>query len=72
MTSVVALATLLYSASVLERDIVACFFEHQEIRLLPRYMQYPVVDFLSFTSEAQSASANSLIDKFLLLVSFNP
>jgi len=37
--STAVLAMERYSASVLEREIVCCFFEHHEIRFLPRKMQ---------------------------------
>jgi hypothetical protein len=40
MSSVVALLTALYSASVLLRDIIACLRALQEIRLGPRKTAY--------------------------------
>ena len=36
MISAVALATLLYSASVLDREIVGFFLEHQDMGFVPR------------------------------------
>ena len=39
MTLAVALARALYSASVLDRAILACFLQPQEIRLAPKKMQ---------------------------------
>jgi hypothetical protein len=47
MSSVVALAMALYSASVLERDIVAYFLALQEIRLGPKKIAKPPVERLS-------------------------
>jgi len=47
MTSAVALARALYSASVLDLDTVACFLALHEIRLEPRKIAKPPVDFLS-------------------------
>jgi hypothetical protein len=51
MTSAVALAMALYSASVLERDTIFCFLANQEIRLGPKNTAKPHVDFLSSASE---------------------
>jgi hypothetical protein len=58
--STVALANALYSASVLDRETVACFLAIQEIRLLPRKTAKPPVDRRSSTHPAQSASENAL------------
>jgi hypothetical protein len=60
MTSAVALARDLYSASVLDRDTVGCFLALQEIKFGPKYMANPQVDLLSSTFPAQSASENAL------------
>ena len=56
MTSAVVLAIALYSASVLDLEIVVCFFELHDIKLFPMYIQYHETDFLSSGSVAQSAS----------------
>ena len=54
--SVVPDAKALYSASVLGLATTCCFFELQLIRFPPRKMQQPLVDLLSSTELAQSAS----------------
>jgi hypothetical protein len=69
MISVVALAIVLYSASVLDLDIVDCFFANNEIRLDPKNTINPQVDFLSSEHPSQSASENALTrvdDDFLM------
>ena len=60
MTSAVALARALYSASVLDLDTVACFLALHEIRLEPRKIAKPHVDFLSSEHPAQSALEKAL------------
>jgi hypothetical protein len=47
ITSVVAFAIALYSASVLDLETVACFLALQEIKLEPKKTANPPVDFLS-------------------------
>jgi hypothetical protein len=47
MISAVALANVLYSASVLDRGTVVSFFAFQEIRLFPRNIVNHRVDLLS-------------------------
>jgi stage V sporulation protein SpoVS len=45
MISAIALARALYSTSVLDLEMVACFLELQEIQLEPRNIANPPVDF---------------------------
>jgi hypothetical protein len=59
-SSVVAMAKLLYSASVDDLETVACFLEDQEIKFGPRKIPKPVVDFLSSGHPVQSVSVKSL------------
>jgi hypothetical protein len=56
MISAVAFARDLYSPSVLDLDIVACFLALQEIKLGPKYTANPPVELLSSAHLAQSAS----------------
>jgi hypothetical protein len=71
ITSAVAFAKDLYSASVLDLDTVAYFLALQEIRLGPKYTAKPPIDLLSSTQPAQSASEKALtrVDEDLLKVS---
>lgn len=52
-----------YSASAEERDIIACFFEFQEIREFPSKIQKPVTERCVSGQLAQSESQIVLICK---------
>jgi hypothetical protein len=69
---VVALATVLYSASVLYLEIVLCFLALHEIKFVPRKIAYPPVDRRSSREPAQSASENLVINNEWHLPIFRP
>ena len=62
INSELALASALYSASVLDHSTMGCFLELQETRLSPRQTRNPLVDRLSETSPAQSTSLKDVIE----------
>jgi hypothetical protein len=69
---VVVCAIALYSASVLKRETVGCFFAHHEMRLLPRNVQYPIVERLVVEQPAQSASEKAQRSSVEWEVKFKP
>jgi hypothetical protein len=60
MISVVAFVIALYSASILDLEIVGCFRALQETRLEPKNTANSPVDLLSSRHPAQSASEKPL------------
>lgn len=57
-TLVVVAYIALYSASVLDPQTVFFFLEHQEMHVVPKNTQTPMVDFLVSRQPAQFASLN--------------
>jgi hypothetical protein len=72
LISVVAFATALYSASMLDLETVACFRALQKTKLDPRKIANPAADLLSSREPAQSASENPLTNKDLQRLTLNP
>ena len=72
MGSVAPLARALYSASVLDLEIVGCFFELHEIRFGPTKIAKPHVDRRSSGHPAQSASRTILILVEMAFRKFRP
>jgi hypothetical protein len=72
MSSAVTFTKALYSESVLDHEIVACYLELHDIKLDPRKIAKPHVDFLSFGHPVQSAYENPLRTKDDDLINLNP
>jgi hypothetical protein len=70
--SAVAFAIALYSASVMDLEMVGCFLALHEIKFKPRKMTKPPVDLLSSKHPAQSASKKSLTSMEGDLTIYNP
>jgi hypothetical protein len=58
--SAIASVIALYSASVLDLDIVFYFFAHQDIKLGPRNTAKSPLDFISSVLPVQSALENAM------------
>lgn len=67
-----AFANALYSASVVDHDIVACFFAHHDIRFGPKKTANPLVERLSSIHPAQSESEKALTRVYEDLVNVRP
>jgi hypothetical protein len=63
MISAVALASALYSTSVLDPDSVGCFRALHDTRFEPKNMVNPLVDLLSSKHPTKSASKKLLTNK---------
>jgi hypothetical protein len=72
MISAAALAIALYSASVLDHDIVGCFLALHETKFDPRKMAKPPVERRSSIHPAQSAYAKPLTSMDGDLVIYSP
>jgi hypothetical protein len=60
ITFAVALASALYSASVLDLETICYFLDLQDTRFVPKKIANPLVDLLPSGHPAQSASENAL------------
>jgi hypothetical protein len=69
ITSAIALARALYSASVLDLESVACFLALQDIRFDPKNTAKPPIDLRSFGQPAQSTAAKvlTMVDPDLII-----
>jgi hypothetical protein len=60
MITVVALAMVLYSVSVLDLETVGCFLANHDIRLDPKNITNPPMNFLSSEHPAQANHEKAL------------
>jgi len=70
VSSTIVFPVAQYSTSVLERDIVCCFFVHQEMKFLP--IKYPMVERLVVRHPAQSASEKAERSSEVLAEKYRP
>jgi predicted NAD-dependent protein-ADP-ribosyltransferase YbiA (DUF1768 family) len=72
MSSAVVFVIARYFASVLDREIVGCFFAYHEMRFPSRNVQYPVVEHLVVGHPAQSVSEKAQRSSVVLAVKYKP
>lgn len=72
VSSATILAMVRYSTSMLDQEMVFCFFAHQEMRFPLRNVQYPVVERLVVGQLVQSISEKAYRSSVVLEVRCKP